>query len=158
MSSELLLALEQLSERQVETFRKTLKVIEALEARVNLVENVALELRQRVALLEGAALGFQSRFPYSSQLEKALEKATEAEVEDSMVQDIDVVIEGKPKGAALADKIRSRATNGVPNDIEVRELEEMLAAPTGGFDEEERSPVPPAVGSRPGAREPGEEG
>jgi recombination protein RecT len=96
--------------------------------------------------------------PYSSQLEKALEKATEAEVEDSMVQDIDVVIEGKPKGAALADKIRSRATNGVPNDIEVRELEEMLAAPTGGFDEEERSPVPPAVGSRPGAREPGEEG
>jgi hypothetical protein len=62
MSSELLLALEQLSERQVETFRKTLKVIEALEARVNLVENVALELRQRVALLEGAALGFQSRF------------------------------------------------------------------------------------------------
>jgi len=96
--------------------------------------------------------------PYSSQLEKALEKATDAEAEDPMVQDVDVVLDQKPKGAALADKIRSRATNGVPNDIEVRELEEMLAQPAGDMLEDERSPVPPAVGSRPAGREPGEEG
>lgn len=95
--------------------------------------------------------------PYDSQLEKALEKATDAEAEDPMVQDVDVVLEGKPKGAALADKIRARATNGVPNDIEVRELEDMLAEPTGDFSEDERSPAPPPVESRPSMREPGED-
>jgi recombination protein RecT len=96
--------------------------------------------------------------PFDSLLEKALESATEADAEDPMVQDVDVVLEQRPaKGAALADKIRSRATNGVPNDIEVRELEEMLAEPAGEVLEDERSPIPPAVGSRPGGREPGED-
>lgn len=95
--------------------------------------------------------------PYDSQLEKALEKATDAEVEDPMVQDVDVVLDAKPRGAALADKIRARATNGVPNDIEVRELDEMLAEPTGDFSEDERSPVPPPVESKPSMREPGED-
>lgn len=95
--------------------------------------------------------------PFDSLLEKALEKATDADIEDPMVQDVDVVIEGKSRAQSLADKVKQRAAGG-PSDIEVRELEEMLSEPVGDYDEREQSPVPPAVGSRPGGREPGEEG
>jgi hypothetical protein len=99
--------------------------------------------------------------PYNPQLEKALEKATEADAEDSpMVQDVDVVLEQRPaKGAALADKIRARATNGVPNEIEVRDLEEMLAEPGGDSYDDERSPMPPPVAAGSGAslRQPGDD-
>ena len=90
--------------------------------------------------------------PFDPLLEKALEKATEVDIEADGEAVLDEPVISQPKAQALADKIRARAGGGakVPSDDELRELEEALAEGGGEFDGPE-----PAASS---PREPGEEG